>query len=102
MKIKKGDNILVIAGKDKGKTGKVLRAFPREDKVLVEGVNFIKKHVRPRRAGEKGQIITMPSPIHISNIKLICPNCGRPARVGYKLEQDKKFRICKKCHKNIS
>lgn len=102
MKIKKGDNVLIISGKYRGKKGEVLKAFPKERKVLVEGVNIVKKHMRPRREGEKGQIIEMPTPIDISKVKLICPKCGKATRVGYKIEEKKKFRICKKCGQNIN
>jgi large subunit ribosomal protein L24 len=105
MKIKKEDTVLVISGKYRGKTGKVLKVFPRQRKVLVEGVNLVKKHVRPRRAGEKGQIISLPKPIDLSNVKLICPNCKKATRVGYKIIQEKegkiKLRICKKCGQSI-
>lgn len=97
MKIKKGDNVLVIAGKDKGKTGKILKAFPKEMKILVEGVNFRKKHARPKKEGEKGQTVEVSSPINVSNVKIICPKCGKAARIGYKKEKDRKLRICKKC-----
>jgi large subunit ribosomal protein L24 len=101
MKIKKGDTVLVISGKWKGKTGKVLRAFPREMKVLVEGVNIVKKHQRPKRTGEKGEIVEIPKPISVSKVKLICPKCKRATRVGYKIIEGKKYRICKKCGQEI-
>ncbi len=101
MKILKGDTVVVISGKYRGKIGKVLKSFPRERKVLVEGVNLIKKHLRPRREGEKGQIIEMPSPLDVSKVKLICPKCGKSTRVGYKIEEKRKFRICKKCGAKI-
>jgi large subunit ribosomal protein L24 len=101
MKIKKGDNILVIAGKDKGKTGKIIKSFPRELKVLVEGVNLKKKHVRPKREGEKGQVVSIPAPLTISNVKVVCPKCGKATRVGYTIEKDVKKRICKKCKQEI-
>lgn len=97
MKIKKGDTVLIISGKDRGRKGKILKAFPKESKILVEGINLRKKHQRPRRTGEKGQIVTLPAPINISNTKLICPKCGKTARVGYKIVENKKYRICKKC-----
>jgi large subunit ribosomal protein L24 len=101
-KIKKGDKVLVIAGKDKGKAGKVLKAPRFAKKVVVEGVNLIKKHVRSRREGEKGQVIQVAAAIDLSNLKLICPKCDRPARVGYKvLEGGRKIRICKKCGAEI-
>ena len=97
MKIKKNDNVAVISGKDKGKSGKVLRAIPGLEKVLVESVNVVKRHQRPRKQGEKGQISQMPSPIHVSNVMLICPKCSKPTRVGYRFEGESKSRVCKKC-----
>lgn len=106
MKIKKGDVVLIISGKYRGKKGKVLKTFPKEKKILVEGVNLVKKHQRPKKEGEKGQIIEMPSPIGVSNAKLICPKCEKATRVGYKIisnlkNQKSKVRICKKCGKEI-
>ena len=101
MKIKKGDTVLIIAGKYRGKKGKVLKTFPKEKKILVEGVNLVKKHQRPRRTGEKGQIIELPKPIDVSNAKLICPKCAKPTRIGYKIIEGKKYRICKKCGQEI-
>ncbi|MBZ9573029.1 50S ribosomal protein L24 [Patescibacteria group bacterium] len=101
MKIKKGDQILIISGKDRGKRGKILEAFPKEGKAVVEGVNIRKKHVRPKKTGEKGQIIEMPAPINVANLKLICPKCGKATRVGYKIVDKKKNRICKKCGQEI-
>ncbi|PJE69784.1 MAG: 50S ribosomal protein L24 [Candidatus Staskawiczbacteria bacterium CG10_big_fil_rev_8_21_14_0_10_38_10] len=97
MKIHKNDQVLIITGKDRGRTGKVLRAFPKESAILVEGINLRKKNIRPKRGDEKGQIVEMPAPINISNTKLICPKCKKATRVGYKLEGGKKYRICKKC-----
>ena len=101
MKIKKGDTVLIIAGKYRGKKCKVLKTFPKEKKILVEGVNLVKKHQRPRRTGEKGQIIELPKPIDVSNAKLICPKCAKPTRIGYKIIEGKKYRICKKCGQEI-
>jgi len=101
MKIKKGDMVLIISGKDRGKKGKILKTFPAEHKILVEGINLRKKHQRSKKTGEKGQIITLPAPINISNAKLICPKCGKPARIGYKIVENKKYRICKKCGQEI-
>lgn len=101
MKIRKNDQVLIISGKDKGKKGKVLEVFPMAQKITVENINLIKKHRRPRRQGEKGQIIEISKPLHISNIKLICPKCGEAVRVGYKLTETEKFRICKKCGQEI-
>ncbi len=101
MKILKGDTVLIISGKDRGRKGKVLEAFPKESRILVEGINLRKKHQRSKRTGEKGQIVEMPGPIHVSNVKLICPKCGKTMRPGYKIEDKKKNRICKKCGQEI-
>lgn len=101
MKIKKGDTVLVVSGKDKGKKGKILKAFPTERKVLIESVNLKKRHQKPKKTGDKGQIIQKPAPIDISNVKIICSKCNKPARVGYKVINNKKYRICKKCNKQI-
>ena len=97
MKIKKGDKVLVISGKNRGKTGKVTDVFPRNLRLIVEGVNFQKKHTRPKKQGEKGQIVEIAAPIDISNVKLICLKCNKASRVGYKVEGKDKFRICKIC-----
>ena len=97
MRIKKGDNVLIISGKDRGKKGKVLRAFPRDAKIMVEGVEVRKKHVRAKSAGQKGQIVEMPGVFSVSNVKLLCVKCGKTTRIGYKMEGKKKSRICKKC-----
>jgi len=98
MKIKKGDTVLIISGKDRSRTGKVLDAFIKEGKVVVEGINLRKKHVKPKRSGEKGQIVQLPSPMDVSNVKLICSKCSKATRVGFRKEGDKKYRICKKCN----
>lgn len=102
MKIKKGDTVLVICGKDRGRKGKVIKALPKKEKVIVEGINLVKKHQRPRRSGEKGEIVQKPAPIHVSNLKLICPKCKKPTRVGYKKMGEKKYRFCKKCKSEIT
>jgi large subunit ribosomal protein L24 len=101
MKLKKGDNVLVASGKDKGKTGKILRALPKEMKVLVENVNIKHKHSKPKRQGEQGQVVKVAAPIHVSVAKFICPKCGKAARLGYKIENAKKLRICKKCNSEV-
>ena len=101
MKIKKGDTVLIITGKDKGKKGKVIEAFPQQNKINVEGVNLVKKHRRPRKEREKGEVIEIPKPINVSNVKLNCPRCGQSVRVGYRLAEKKKYRICKKCGQEI-
>ncbi|MFZ5364214.1 MAG: 50S ribosomal protein L24 [Patescibacteria group bacterium] len=91
-----------MSGKDKGKEGKVLEAFPAEGKITVEGLNLVVKHMRPRRSGEKGQRIQFPAPLRVSNVMLICSKCNKLTRVGYKiLENGKKVRMCKKCKEVI-
>jgi len=101
VKIRKNDTVLIISGKDRGKSGKVLDVFPKERRLVVENANLRKKHVKPKRQGEKGQLVEVPAAIPISNVKLICSKCGKPTRVGYKFTEGKKYRICKKCNSEI-
>jgi large subunit ribosomal protein L24 len=101
MKIRKGDRVRVLAGKDKGKDGTVMRAMPEKDKVIVEGVNLAKKHQRPTRVTMQGGIIDKDMPIHVSNVALLCPKDG-PTRAGYKVDgSGAKVRICRKCGQEI-
>lgn len=100
--IKKDDTVKVIAGKELGKIGKVLKILPKKDRVIVEKVNMIKRHVRPGTVSQQGGIIEKEGSIHISNVMLICPNCNSPTRVGHRiLEDGRKVRICKKCSEQI-
>ena len=101
MKIHKNDQVLIISGKDKGRKGKVIEALPKQARVIIENINLRKKHVRPKKSGEKGQIVESPGPLSISNVKIICPKCSKAVRVGYKIEGKKKYRICKKCNQEI-
>lgn len=106
MNIKKNDNVKILAGKDKGKTGKVLQVLPAENKASVEGLNLLIKHLRPRREGEKGQRIEFPAFISATNLAVVCPKCGKATRVGIKTvkgegKKAKKFRVCKKCQEII-
>ena len=101
MKIKKGDMVQIISGKDCGKQGKVLRVFPKSEKILVEGVALRKKHQRPRKQGQKGEVVTLPTPFHTSNAMLFCKNCGKGARAGSQIVEGRKIRICKKCKNEI-
>ena len=98
--VKTGDQVVVINGKDRGARGKVLAVSPSEDKVIVEGINVVKKHVKPRKMGEPGGIINAESALYASKVQLICPKCGRPTRVGHVLVESKgktkKMRVCKK------
>lgn len=104
MHVKKGDEVLVIAGKNKDQRGKIREALPKEDRVIVEGVNIIKRHMKARGPGRPGGIIEREAPLHVSNVMLICPNCGRASRTGKRFleEQDhkgrpRKVRFCKAC-----
>ena len=97
MNIKKGDTIKIIAGKDRGKTGKVLMVFPERSRISVEGINLYKKHSRPKRQGEKGEIVEILRPFHISNAQIVCSSCHRVTRVGHRYEGSQKIRYCKKC-----
>jgi large subunit ribosomal protein L24 len=102
MKIKKGDNVMVMAGKDRGKTGKVIQVFPMEGKVVVEGVNATVKHAKTRKQGEKGQKIEYNGPINASNVMLVDTKSGKPTRVGYKVMEDgRKVRVMKKSGETI-
>ena len=96
MKIKKNDKVKVLAGKDKGKTGKVLSVLTAKNRVVVEGINLLNKNMRPKKQGEKGQRIQFPAPFNMSNVALIDPQSNKQARVGYKIENKKKIRISRK------
>lgn len=114
MKIKKGDKVLVISGKDRGKISDVIRALPREHKIVASGVNIKKKHQRPKSTKEKGQRLELPAPFSVSDVKLICPKCNQATRVGYRIFTHQNFseknlggqaktkrRFCKKCQSEI-
>ena len=97
MKIRKGDTVQVLSGNDKGKTGEVLEVMPKQEKIVVKGVNIRKKHIKPRKQGEEGGIIPVECAIDSSKVNVVCPKCGKSTRIEYKIEDDKKVRICKKC-----
>jgi len=109
MKIRKGDKVKILSGKDKGKTGKVLQVLSAYGKVSVEGLNLLIKHMRPRKQGEKGQRIEFPAPLPLSKVALVCPKCGQASRVGFKYleltvggkKKRKKIRVCGKCRQEI-
>lgn len=101
MKIKKGDKVKMLSGKDKGKTGLVERVFIKQDKVLVAGLNLYKKHQKPRGEGKPGGIISLARPVDVCRVSLLCPKCGKVTRVGYQMTGKEKFRICKKCKEKI-
>ena len=101
MKIRKGDNVQVLSGNDKGKTGEVLEVIPGTNKIIVKGINIRKKHVKPRKQGEEGGIIPVECAIHASKVNVVCPKCGKATRIGYEMEKDQKVRVCKKCNTKI-
>ena len=98
LKIRKGDRVRVLTGKDRGKEGNVMRALPRDGKVIVDGVNVARKSQRPTRTTQQGGIIDKDMPLPVSNVALVCPSCGKPTRVGFKIDPSgAKVRTCKKC-----
>ena len=107
--VKTGDTVILLTGKyeDKytgkndRKTGKVVEVSPKENKVIVEGINMITKHVKPTRMGEKGGIVKTEAPVYADKVQLVCPKCGKPTRVGHIVEDGKKLRVCKKCGKSF-
>ena len=103
MRIKKEDKVMVLAGKDKGKVGKIMRIIRKKDQVLVEKVNMVKRHTKPNPyAQQPGGIVEKEAPLHVSNVALLCDACAKPTRVGYKTTSDgKKVRFCKKCNEMI-
>jgi large subunit ribosomal protein L24 len=101
IKIKKGDEVIMLNGKDKGKKGKVLKIIKKSNRVIVEGLNLVKKNLKPKKQGEKGEIISMPRSVNISNVAIFCSRCNKGVRVGFRLSGDQKMRICRKCQETI-
>jgi len=102
VKIKKNDTVLIITGKDRGKKGKVRKSLPKEDKVVIEGLNLIKRHSKTKGQARQAGIIELEAPLHVSKVMLICTKCAKPARVGYRILDDgKKARICRACSEVI-
>lgn len=101
MKIKTNDKVKILSGKDNGKIAKVIQVFPTDGKLVVEGANVIKKHLKARSKTEKGQVIELAAPMFASKVMLVCTKCEKPTRVGYKIENGNKFRVCRKCGQPI-
>jgi len=102
MHVKRGDEVLVISGRNKGQRGRIKIALPKEERVVVENVNIVKKHMRARGPRQRGGIIEIEAPLHVSNVMLICPNCGKASRTGHRYEADeRKVRYCKACNAAI-
>ena len=101
MNVRKGDTVIVLSGKDKGKQGKVLKSSPKAGKVIVKGVNVATKHQKPQKQGQEGGIIKVETPIYVSKVMLVCPKCGKATRVAHKIADGKKARVCKKCGAEI-
>lgn len=101
MKIIKGDEVIVTLGKDKGKMGKVEKVFSKDGAIVVPGVSEFKRHKKGKMQGQKSEIVTIIKPIDVSKVALMCPKCHKPTRIGYKMEKNKKVRICRKCKATI-
>lgn len=101
MKLKKGDLVKIVSGKDKGKTGKIEKVLPQIEKVLVTGVNQYKRHMKARAQGQSSEIVTVTKPLSSQNVALICPHCKVQTRIGFKVEKNGKIRVCRKCEKKI-
>ena len=99
--VRTGDTVVMLNGRDKGKQGKVLAVSPSEGKVIVEGCNYVTKHVKPRRVGEQGGIAKAESAVYASKVQLVCSSCGKPTRVAHQIEGGQKTRVCKKCGKSL-
>jgi large subunit ribosomal protein L24 len=103
MKIRRGDTVVLLRGRDRGKKGKVMAVIPREGRLIVEGLNMVKKHVRPRRSNEKGQRVSIAAPVNAGNVQIICPQCGKPTRIGVRrLQNGDRERVCKQCQAVIA
>ena len=101
-RLKKGDNVKVLSGKDRGKTGKVVSVDPKASRVTVEGINLLTRHQRPKKSGKKGQKVRLPAPLAVSRLMIICPHCNKPTRIGSHVnDKGVKLRSCKKCGKDI-
>ena len=97
MNVKKGDTVVVLSGKDRGKQGKVLGTVPADGKVVVEGINMVTCHIKPRKQGEEGGIVKREAAIYASKVQVVCPKCSKATRVAHKVENGKKTRVCKHC-----
>ena len=102
MKLKKGDSVKILSGKDRGRTGVVLKAYPDDDRIQIDGLNVFKKRSKPRKQGEKGQVVAVSRPLAASKVRIICPNCKSPTRIGGRIEGSRKVRYCKKCKATLS
>ncbi|MAF80758.1 50S ribosomal protein L24 [bacterium] len=100
-RVKKGDTVRVLLGKDRGKSASVLGVLPKRGLIVLDGLNMVFKHVRPRRAGEKGQRVQVAAPMNISNVQVVCPACKKGTRVGYRFDGTDKLRVCKQCDATI-
>lgn len=101
MKLIKNDEVIVIKGKDKGKTAKIEKVFPKDGKVLLPGINQFKRHIKAKRQGEKSEIKTISKPLAMASVAFVCPNCHKKSRIGFVIDKDQKKRVCKKCNKII-
>lgn len=101
MKLRRGDQVKVLSGKDRGRTGPVARVFKKQNRLLVEGINRVKKHVKPSKGNPEGGVVTITKPLPVAKLMLVCPRCQRPTRVGWRIIKQKKYRICRRCDEVI-
>jgi len=101
MKLRKKDKVIVTIGRDRGKEGSIERVYEKQDKVLIEGLNMYKRHIKKNEQMPDGGVIDVPRPLNVSKVSLVCPKCKKPTRIGYKIEDGKKVRMCRKCEKVI-
>jgi large subunit ribosomal protein L24 len=101
MRLREGDKVKVISGKDAGKESRISKVFPKKDQVIVEGVNTAKRHTRPRGQTMQGGIVDKDMPIHVSNVMIMCEDCGRPVRIGYRVDEHGKHRVCPQCGSDL-
>lgn len=101
MKIKKGDKVKITVGKDKGRDGVVEKVYQKSEKILIQGINLFKRHLKKSDENQQGGIVDVPRPFPAAKVALICPKCGKPTRIGFKVEKNRKYRVCKKCESKI-
>lgn len=101
MKLKKGDKVKILSGKDRGREGQIEKVYHKQNQVLILGVNLYKKHLKKSEKAPQGGVVAVPRPIHVAKLALVCPKCTQTTRVGYRVKNNKKFRVCKQCKEKI-
>ena len=101
IKIKKGDKVVMLKGKDLGKSGKILKVYPAKQRIVVEGLNLMKKNLRPKKQGDRGQVVSVPAAVRIENVQMMCSSCNKATKISYEAKGDQRERHCKKCKAKI-